>query len=91
MRSRAHIIISGRVQGVSFRHFTREKALALGLKGWVRNLPDGRVECELEGPKRALDKMIDVCRDGPRWAKVTNVEIKWLDYSGNYSHFQILP
>jgi len=78
------------VQGVSFRYFTREKALSLGLKGWVRNLRDGRVECELEGSREAVEAMIGFCREGPRWSKVTHVEVERLPYTGKYDGFRIL-
>jgi acylphosphatase len=84
------VILSGRVQGVSFRYHAREKALSLGIKGWIRNLPDGRVECEVEGPKRAVEDMLDFCREGPRWAVVTKVDLTWLEFFGKYGGFQIL-
>ena len=90
MRSRAHVIIGGRVQGVSFRYFTREKAASIGLKGWVRNLRDGRVELEFEGLQEAVEVMIEFCREGPRWAKVTTIEVTRLDFSGKYADFQVL-
>jgi len=90
VKSRVHVTVAGRVQGVSFRYFTREKAASLGLKGWVRNLRDGRVECEFEGARDALEKMVDLCREGPRWAKVTGLEIEWLQFSGEYLDFRIL-
>ena len=89
MRGRAHVEVSGRVQGVSFRYLTRQKALSLGLSGWVRNLPNGRVECEFEGPREALEKMIAFCREGPRLAKVTHVKVEWLEYSGVYHDFRV--
>jgi acylphosphatase len=89
MRGRAHVEVSGRVQGVSFRYFTRQKALSLGLRGWVRNLPNGRVECEFEGPTQAIEEMIEFCREGPKWAKVTSVDVKWLGCTGQHSSFQI--
>lgn len=89
MPSRAHVEVSGRVQGVSFRYFTKQKAVSLGLKGWVRNLPNGRVECEFEGPTQAIEEMIGFCKEGPRWSKVTSVDVEWLDYSGKHSSFQV--
>lgn len=90
MKSRAHVVVSGRVQGVSFRYYTHEKALSLGVKGWVRNIRSGQVECEFEGPKRAVEDMIEFCREGPRWAKVTNIEVTWLEYTGRYANFQVI-
>ena len=67
--------ISGRVQGVSFRVWTERRANALGLSGWVRNCPDGRVEAVFSGPAEAVDAMLAACREGPRLARVEKVEI----------------
>ena len=74
---RLHVLIEGRVQGVGFRFSTYEQALAMGLNGWVRNLYDGRVEAEFEGPRGALEQMLAWCREGPGPARVTNVEACW--------------
>lgn len=63
------------VQGVFFRYEARERARTRGLAGWVRNLPDGRVEALLEGPDEAVESMVDWCRRGPRGAEVTDVEV----------------
>ncbi len=71
----ARLLISGRVQGVAFRAYTEREAGSLGVKGWVRNLPDGRVEAHLEGDPSAVEKMIEWCRRGPSHARVTGVEI----------------
>jgi acylphosphatase len=90
MKTRVHVLISGRVQGVSFRYNAREKALSLGIRGWIRNTSNGRVECEFEGLVRAVEDMLSFCREGPRWAKVTHVEITWKEYTGKYSTFQII-
>jgi len=67
------VIVSGRVQGVFFRDSTRRKATELGLSGWVRNLPDGRVEAEIEGSPDAVDEMLRWCEGGPPDARVENV------------------
>ncbi|HEX72602.1 MAG TPA: acylphosphatase [Candidatus Hydrogenedentes bacterium] len=77
MTPRLHVFIEGWVQGVGFRYATHAQALALGLSGWVRNLPDGRVEAEFCGPKVLLDQMLAWCRKGPRGASVRNVETSW--------------
>ena len=69
------ILISGRVQGVSFRVWTERRANALGLSGWVRNLADGNVEAVFSGPAEAVDAMLAACREGPRLARVEKVEI----------------
>ncbi len=90
MMCRAHVTVRGRVQGVAFRYFTKEKANSLGVKGWVRNLPDGRVECELEGRVDAVKSLIDLLREGPRLAKVTGLDVEWLEYSGRYNDFRIV-
>jgi len=72
---RRHVFVSGMVQGVFFRYEARERARTRGLAGWVRNLPDGRVETVLEGPDEAVESMVDWCRRGPRGAEVTDVEV----------------
>ncbi len=90
MMARAHVTVRGRVQGVAFRYFTKEKASSLGVKGWVRNLPDGRVECELEGSIDAVRALIDLLREGPRLAKVTGINVDWLEYTGKYKNFRII-
>lgn len=72
---RTHLYISGRVQGVFYRVYTQEQAQKLGLKGWVQNLPDGRVEAVFEGEKEDVDEMIEWCKKGSPGAKVERVEI----------------
>jgi len=74
---RAHVYISGRVQGVFFRATTREQAERLGVAGWVRNLPDGRVEALFEGPRPAVEACLEWCHHGPPGARVTGVEVEW--------------
>lgn len=74
MMHRARVHITGRVQGVGFRHATRKQAQSLSLNGWVRNRSDGSVEAEFEGPKDAVQEMIDWCRNGPAFAKVDQVD-----------------
>lgn len=76
-KTRAHLYVKGRVQGVFYRAFTEQNARALGLSGWVRNLPDGRVEAVMEGRKDAVERAIDMCRMGPPGARVEAVEVKW--------------
>lgn len=67
-------VVSGRVQGVGFRYFVRERAQALGLGGWVRNLPDGRVEAFVEGPRAAVESMEELLAEGPSMARVERVD-----------------
>ena len=88
--ARAHVIISGRVQGVCYRLETQAAAKALGVLGWVRNLYDGTVEAVFEGEKDSVDKMIDWCRKGPRMATVSNVEIQWESCTGEFEEFRIV-
>lgn len=89
MKVRAHVYISGRVQGVFFRSSAEEKALELGIKGWVRNLRDGRVEAVLEGEKEKVEEMLRWCHEGPQYARVTNVEVKWEEYEGEFKSFGV--
>ena len=74
-RRRVRILVSGRVQGVFFRDSARREAEALGVAGWARNLPDGRVEVVAEGAEPAVEQMIRWCGAGPPRATVTNVEL----------------
>jgi len=87
--ARVHIYISGRVQGVFFRSNMRRRALQLGLKGWVRNLPDGRVEAVVEGEEDKIRSLIEWCKVGPPWAVVTSVDVKWEPYRGEFETFRI--
>jgi acylphosphatase len=86
---RAHIYVSGRVQGVFYRSNTRRKALELGLKGWVRNLGDGRVEIVAEGGEERLERLIEWCRRGPPMARVTGLEVRWENPTGEYEDFEV--
>ena len=87
---RAHVYVSGRVQGVFFRYETRREAKKHGVKGWVKNLPDGRVEAVFEGEKEDVEKLIDFCRKGPPLAKVDKVEVFWEEYKGEFKSFNIV-
>lgn len=71
---RIHLIISGHVQGVGFRYFCLEQAQHLGISGFARNMPDGSVEVEAQGPKEKLDQFALAVSRGPRKAEVTNIE-----------------
>lgn len=75
-RSRAHVYVSGRVQGVFFRATTEETARRHGVDGWVRNLDDGRVEAVFEGPPDAVEAMVDFCHEGSPAARVTDVDVE---------------
>lgn len=74
---RAHVYVSGQVQGVFFRDSSREKAEQLGLTGWVKNLPDGRVEALFEGPPERVQEMIQWCQQGPSQATVEEVDTEF--------------
>jgi acylphosphatase len=79
---RVHVSISGEVQGVFFRYETRQRARELGIAGWVRNVPDGRVEAMFEGPDEAVDEMVAWCRQGPDQADVREVDVRDEDPQG---------
>jgi acylphosphatase len=79
---RAHVFISGRVQGVGYRFSTIEQADNLGVTGWVRNLPDGRVEAVFEGNQAAVEEMIRWCHRGPRSAVVKDVAVEYEEPEG---------
>lgn len=70
-----HCLVSGRVQGVSYRYSAQQQAHKLGVTGWVRNLADGRVELLLQGKTQALEEMLRWASRGPRFAKVTSLEV----------------
>ena len=90
MNVRAKIVISGRVQGVFFRKEITDLAKKLKITGWVRNLPDGRVEAVAEGEKDRLEALIDFCHVGPPGASVRGVDVEWLGWAGEYHGFRIL-
>ena len=72
---RVRVVVSGRVQGVFYRATCAARARDAGLGGWVRNLPDGRVEAAFEGPDPAVDALVEWCRLGPDFARVDEVEV----------------
>jgi acylphosphatase len=76
-RTRAHVYVSGKVQGVYFRATTRDEAQKRGVDGWVRNLDDGRVEAVFEGPEEAVEEMVAFCREGSSAARVEDVEVTY--------------
>lgn len=79
---RAHLFTFGRVQGVTFRTSTRREAKRRNLKGWVKNLRDGRVEAVFEGPEEKIQELIEWCHKGPSAARVENVEVEWEEPQG---------
>jgi len=87
--ARAHIIISGRVQGVFFRYTMEQIATSFDVKGWAKNTTDGNVEAVLEGEKENVEKVIEWSHHGPDGAAVKDVEVKWEDYTGQFKDFSI--
>jgi len=81
-RTRAHVFVSGRVQGVYYRATTRETAREHGVNGWVKNLDDGRVEAVFEGPEDAVESMIEFCHEGSRAASVEDVTVEFEEPQG---------
>jgi len=88
MKEAAHVFVIGVVQGVFYRSWTEQTARQLGLNGWVRNLPDGRVEAVFEGDESRVEKMLKLCRKGPPHAKVEKVEVRKEPCSG-FEGFQV--
>lgn len=78
-RVRAHVVAQGRVQGVGFRMFLQSHAARRGLSGWVRNLPDSRIETEVEGARVLVDEFIQALTCGPSLAQVQDVRVEWID------------
>ncbi len=88
-KKRIHVFASGRVQGVFFRASTRKRARELGLTGWVKNLPDGRVEAVFEGTNGGIKEMIEWMRHGPPLARVKNLEVEHSSFQGEFKDFKI--
>jgi acylphosphatase len=89
MKINIHVVISGRVQGVWFRASTKQKADQLGLKGWVKNTSDGKVEAVFEGEESIVKEMIKWCHQGPPLGYVQNVEIKNQTVTNGYDDFSV--
>jgi acylphosphatase len=77
MKTRVHLLIKGRVQGVGFRWFVTDIAATFGLAGWTKNLSDGRVEAVFEGERSAIKAAIERCAEGPRSAIVSGIGVNW--------------
>jgi acylphosphatase len=87
---RAHIYVTGKVQGVFFRQNTKRQAQSRGVCGWVSNLSDGRVEAVFEGEEVSVKEVIAYCRHGPSFAKVEHVEVFFEDPLGDFLDFRIV-
>ncbi len=86
---RAHVFVSGIVQGVFFRQKTKQQAENRGVRGGVRNLDDGRVEAVFEGEENDVKALVDFCRKGPRGALITNVYVEFEKPSGEFQNFKV--
>ncbi len=89
MYSRAHVIVSGMVQGVGYRYFVCKNARRMELTGWVKNLMSGEVEIEVEGPRGLIESFVQELWTGNAWATVRNVDVNWEPYQGRYNGFDI--
>lgn len=90
VKSASKIIISGTVQGIFFRNFTRENANKLNLKGYIRNLEDGNIEIFVEGEKDNISSLIDLLKKGPPYSQIRDVKIEFRKWSGDFKEFKIL-
>jgi acylphosphatase len=90
MFKKIHLIISGKVQGVFYRVNAKRKAEELGLKGWIKNTSDGKVEIVAEGNEDGLKEMIEWCYNGSSGAVVDEVEAKWMECEKKFDKFEII-
>ena len=88
-KARAHVFVSGRVQGVFFRQTTQQQAESHGVTGWVKNSPDGRIEAVFEGEEDAVRALVAFCKKGPRDAMVTDFSVDWATFIGKFGDFEI--
>ncbi|RMF55244.1 acylphosphatase [Candidatus Woesearchaeota archaeon] len=87
---RVHITVYGKVQGVSFRYYSKQKALELGVKGWVMNLRNPNiVELVIEGKDEKVDKMIEWCSHGPQNAIIEKIDVTEEEYKGEFNSFEV--
>jgi acylphosphatase len=89
MRIARRYLVSGRVQGVGFRYFVHDAATREGVTGYVRNLPDGRVEAHIEGDAEAVTRVERAIRSGPGGARVEHVDVDLIEASGAYRSFRV--
>jgi acylphosphatase len=90
MKKGVHLIVSGMVQGVGFRYYVHHAARRHYLKGWVKNLADGRVETMAEGDEFELRAFVDEIKKGSRFSRVDDVEVEWLSFSNQFRSFNIV-
>lgn len=89
MTIRVHVVISGKVQGVFYRASTKEKADTLGITGWVKNMPGGKVEAVFQGDEQQVQKMIEWCWNGPPQSQVIDIKVRREPLSDNFFSFNI--
>ncbi len=89
MKVRAHVFVSGVVQGVSFRYWLRRESHHRLVTGWTRNLPDGRLEAVFEGEKNDVENIVALCHTGPLGAVVRDVKVLWEQPKGEFEEFRI--
>lgn len=87
---RAHVFISGSVQGVGYRYFVKSNAQKLGITGWVRNSEDGGVEAVFQGDEKAIEQLVAICKKGPMLAEVSHIGFEWEEGEEKRSDFVIL-
>ena len=88
---RVRLLASGTVQGVYFRASAADRAAVLGVTGWVRNTPDGRVEAEAQGGPGSVADFVEFCRDGPGHAVITSLEVTEVEPVDGESRFEVRP
>jgi len=86
---RVHIVAGGVVQGICFRYYAQRTAEELGVTGWVRNIPDGRIEAVVEGREKNVDAMVDWFRHGPPGALVEEFSVQELPYQAEFQDFRV--
>jgi acylphosphatase len=89
MKTRAHVTVTGKVQGVFFRQNTRRQAQNRGVFGWICNTLEGNVEAVFEGEEVAVKEVVDYCKHGPSFAKVENIQVDYEPYKGEFTNFSI--
>ena len=87
---RAHVFVSGIVQGVFFRQKTRQQAQSRGVTGWIRNMDDGRVEAIFEGEEDSVKALVDFCSKGPKGALIINVDVAFETFAGEFQDFEVV-
>lgn len=88
-RVRVRVLAGGRVQGVAYRFFAEKQAVRLAITGWVRNLPDGRVEVLAEAPPETIEAFLGLLREGPRLARVESFVVRREPATGEFENFRI--